>query len=151
MTAISVLPRYFFSYVRTILYREKYVTSLSYYPYNLQLLQIDRIVSDAPDSLECASSARLHITSSQHYVRFFAESEFVRISKRCTDKRPGKPSRIYQVLPRCMYRYCALRNSSIHSLGCTAKQYVTKSLIRNSTRRQKWNNERKNINQKILL
>lgn len=79
VTAISLLPRYLFNPVKTVLRRE--ICNLPVL-LSLQLLQIDRIVSDAPDSLECASSARLHITSLRHYVRFFAESEFVRISKR---------------------------------------------------------------------
>lgn len=143
----SVLPLYRFSHVRAILHRE--IRNLPVL-LSLQLLQIDRIVSNAPDPLECTSSARLHITSSRHYVRFFAESEFVRISKRARIKDRANLSRIYQVPPRCVYRYCALRNSSSHSLDWTVKQYETKSLIRNSLFRQKWNNMRKNVNQKIF-
>lgn len=111
----------------------------------LRLLQIDRIVSDAPDPVECALAPL-----SMALCQIFRWIEICSCPEACTDKRSNKPSWIYRAPSRYIER--ALRNSSSHSYDCTAKQYEIKSLIRHSLFGQSEKiNEKKTRIKKILF
>lgn len=138
---ISILFRCLFSPARitllgaTLLHRE--ICN------SLRLLQIDRIVSDAPDPVECALAS-----PSMALCQIFRWIWICSCLEACRDKRPSEPSWIYRTLPRHIEH--GLRNSGSHSYRFTSKQYkIANSQIVVSIKVER--RVKKNTNQKILF
>jgi len=118
MMGISILLRCLFISARTV-------------PLNLrrEICNLPATPSNRSYRIERSRSGRVHLL--WHYVRFFAESGFVRVPKRARIKDRASPSQIYRAPSRYIER--ALRNSGSHSYG---EIIWNKSLICNSLSRQ---------------